>query len=449
MAETTTVETGDHQPEYPQNLVKKPKRWGLLLILSILVLLVIAAGVLWAVKRPQTVNPQNTAVVTNTTNTNQTVVSVPTANVPTAAKEKSTAGFIIGTKDNSTWTYYTQALDGSKTKLFSFAVKDNFGASEASLSPDGKTLVYTTNDDSLASYNLTSNEERVILNSTPYDPNSKTVAELRSFQNPAFSPDGKHILVRLIGWEVAGSGIVNADGTGYTTIGSNYSSVWSPDSLHIAHYSENNDFGGEPGGLFISTVEQPQNPRQLLPKGDRSVNSHNEYKDVYSANYSPDGTKIAISYRYLSYTSGSDNNDQNRVRNHRAVYAINSDGSNFHQVSSNQSFSDTPFWLSNNKIAYSLSNYYSHKDQGIYTIQDDGTANALLTTYGSDPQINRYEITAISPDRKLLLYRVGVTNTDGTSTEWRKMIVYSLEKNGLLFEASTTATDSFGGWIMQ
>jgi hypothetical protein len=363
------------------------------------------------------------------------------AGTVTTVLEK-TVGLYEGVAGTNEWVVYQDNGLGAKTKIFSVPnpSPSNGAAFSADLSPDGTKIVYDDQAADIYEYNLTTQRTTLIKKSVPYDEvNNKIPAGMHTYYSPKYSPDGKKISVNWGAWEISGVGIMDSDGANYQDVRTNGSElIWSPDQSKFLVYSQINEFGGEPAELYIASTDSPQTGKNVIPVG-KFANS--PYKDVYSASWSPDGKKIALGYRYLEYADEM-HSDATKVQNYRAIYVVNSDGTNFQQVTNNQSFSDTPVWYDNDTILYGLSNFYVGENKGVYSIKVDGTSNSLITSDGKTVP-NAFEVISLSKDKKMLVYNAG-NRKDFGSWNMKDVMIYNFDT-----KKSTYLGANFIGWIVK
>jgi len=354
---------------------------------------------------------------------------------------KKTVGLYEGVVIGDEWIVYRDDGLGNKTKIFSVPNPNSSNgiSLSADLSPDGTKILYNDYTASIYEYNLTTQKTTLIKKSVPYDEvNNKIPDGMHTYYSPKYSPDGKKISVNWGAWEIGGVGIMNVDGSNYEDIRVNGSGLlWSPDGTKFLVFAQNNEFAGESAELYIASSNSPKTGKNVLPIGKFS---NQPYSDVFSANWSPDGSKIAFGYRYLEFAD-KDHSDAAKVNSYRGIYVVNADGTKFLQVTNNQSFSDTPVWSDNETILYGLSNFYSGTAKGIYSIKSDGTSNTLVTSEGKTTP-NSFETISLSHDSKMMVYNAG-ERKDYTVTSSKNMMIYNFDT-----KKSTYLGANFIGWIV-
>lgn len=354
---------------------------------------------------------------------------------------KQTSGYIISEYNGNEVTYYKVDNSAQKEKLLTVPQKKGSMGSEATLLPDGKTLVYTDKNYSLVSYNIETKSSTIIKKSTHHDA-SQGVGDLLSFGSPLSSPNGQKLLFKWYGYECGGAGLINTDGTDFQKLDgcTGNSFDWSPDSNKVVVGSGNNQFSGDSSELYVASANDFKNGKNLLPKNNNK-NDLDAYKDVFEPKFSPNGQKIAFGYRYLNI--GPDFNNQKKAESYRGLYVVDADGTNFKQVSDNRSFSTNPIWKNNSTLIYGLSDYYvgNHKN-GIYSMNIDGTENTKIF---SDDN-NMYQPQSLSKDDQKLIYLANKVNKDDSSNTITKLYEYNFKtKQAKLL--NTTGGASFVGWL--
>ena len=182
--------------------------------------------------------------------------------------------------------------------------------------------------------------------------------------SPKLSPDGSKIALARDGADGTTRDlyVVNADGSNLRKLSENINTQgspaqhfsWSPDSTKLVHTTEYGAAPGTPGGEHkqIAVVHAD---------GTNKVQLTNEPANTWNINpmWSPDGTRIL----YVRTTTGS------------AVYMMNADGSNQHQVVANAA--DASWSPDATKILFSESGV------GIRTANADGSGRATLAVVGT------------------------------------------------------------------
>ena len=242
-------------------------------------------------------------------------------------------------------------------------------------------IIYVDGDYNLKQYDITKDKHTVIATKTT---TPGKVAGY-NFINVLASPDGESLLVGLGYYEGAGStAIMHSDGTHFEIINSvtagDYD--WSYNSKQFVIGNSYSDFGGDSAKLYLASTDKPQEGKQLFPLNTNKKEPDN-YKDAETPQFSPDGTRLAFSYRYLDYAREDDGSQFTEAPHHREVYIVNTDGSNFRQVTNHTQFTLGPIWKDNQTLLYALNNYYSGKNHGYYTV-NLATGNSTLLTSSYD-----------------------------------------------------------------
>lgn len=361
---------------------------------------------------------------------------VETAVVSTVAPVVNDVGYVVAETSDTTATFYQTDSNAKKTKIVSVPIKKSEALPfNATISPDGKTIVYSDNDRSLQSYNIVSGKTTLLKAAVL---NENDVSKNAVFSSVVFSPDGQKLGIDWVGWEVSGIALINSDGTNYQRLDKGFagdSIAFSPDSKRFVVASAFSEFGGDPARLYVANVSDPENGQEILPK-EIKKKSGDIAKDAYTPAWSPDGKKIAFGYKYLDTQDASIADDKGEK--YLGIYVVNADGTNFHQVSNNQSYSSNPLWSNNNTILYGLSNIYSGKNKGVYSIKDDGTTNSEVYS----DSVSWYVPVSLSPDGKFLAYLSGNPDIPATN-EVQHLSILNLETK----KSVSLGTSTFVGWI--
>ena len=330
---------------------------------------------------------------------------------------KSNVEPYVGILEGDNYVIYNIDKNNTKQKVLSIPFKAG-NPMKPSISKDGSIIIYSDKDYNLIKYDVaTKNPTKILTSSHP----ENNAGEWKSYTGVVISPNNDKIAVYWSGWEWSGIAIANIDGSEFHNIKPSNSGMqldgfsWSPDGKSFVIAGANNDFGGEPGGLYIAQTSDPDNGKQVVPE---SPNSIYKYKDTSSPAWSPDGKNIAFGYQYLDTVQ----NDNGKSYKYRGIYLVNSDGLNFRQLTDNQSYSANPVWADNDNIIYGISNFAAGNSKGIYKIGKDGKNNVEL--YSAD--YNSYFSLAVY-NNKIIYIGGNQTEVSDLGSGKAKSTVYLLD----------------------
>jgi Tol biopolymer transport system component len=277
------------------------------------------------------------------------------------------------------------------------------------MSNDGNKVAYADASGNLEVYDTVTKKSTQL--AAAKQGTEENVTEYISYGDPVISPDGKYVVASTYYWEGSGTRIFGIDGKNFgdapCVAGS---TVWFPDSSSFVTASHVDNFGGGDGCVYLAKPTDPAKGKNLL------TGSANK-KSAFTPALSPDGKKVAFGYAYLEDIESQ----RDDLFNYRGIYVVNTDGTGLAQVTSNQSFSTAPVWQDNDTILYGLSNLYSKKLKGIYSIKADGSANTLL--YSGD--YSNYDAVYFNQDTGRFIFTTD--NNDGSSAKDYTKKVYSLD----------------------
>lgn len=446
------VETGNENEKDKQNQTKeKPKNQ---VFLVVLVVVILAVGGAWYYLEAKDKETAKKETKTKTANNISTSTTIPTNSFTssdnssqTASQLKTPSGYITVEKIDNKQVFFRYDLNGNKTEIFNTVLAQGPCIGGDYLT-DGEKIVYCDNYD-IKIYDIKTKETKVVINkiSVVKDGTYKNIGNLKDYSAPIFSPNGKYIGAKLLGWEWSSVATVNSDGSNLNNLPNDCSKddiAWSHDSSKSIAAGSNSDMGGEQACLYIADSSNPSAGKNIL-QGDISKKYPDTFKDVYTPTFSPNDSKVAFGYRYLDVNQEG---GQRRAdaSNYRGIYIINTDGTNFKQITDNRSFSSTPFWLDNETILYGLSNFHSGTKKGLYSIKLDGNGNTELYS----GQFNRYDIISVSKDKRFITYMAWDYKENTHPTDDAKTLyLYDLQTRSNK-EIGKTVSNSmkFIGWVV-
>lgn len=335
---------------------------------------------------------------------------LPASTTPTIeplARSVSNLQYVVAKHDGSVVTFSGADSDGTLTDIVRVS-DDLTGIVHGVLSPDSQTLYITDPGGNVLAYNISVGTHS-LLKASDLNPDGNFL----KFIGITLSPSGKTLGLQVGYWEASGFALMETDGSGYHEIPKTISGnalAFSPDSKRFTVTTTNNDFGGDSASLYVASVHDPDNGTQLLPT-QTDAHGQSYRKDAFTPAWSPDGTKIAFGYKYLDTALTSEPTTSPNPDQFRGIYVVNADGTSFHEVTSNQSYSSNPVWANDSQtLFYGLSNVYSGDTHGIFSIDASGKSNASVFSVDA----KGYLPVALSPDGTQLSYRFGELKDDGT-----------------------------------
>jgi Tol biopolymer transport system component len=209
---------------------------------------------------------------------------------------------------------------------------------------------------------------------------SLTQGDSNSFAGP-WSPDGKSVV--FTGWGLTNShiAVINADGSGQTTIDQVEASDegfpdWLPDGKQIA-FTSRRDGNNE---IYVMNAD-----------GSNPVRLTNQLGDDFAPSWSPDGTKIV----FVS--------DRDQAAGVYDLYIMNADGSGVARLTNDTAIDYSPDWSPDGRMIVFRSHHDGPGD--IYLINVDGSGLVNLTNNPADDWA-----PAWSPDGTFIAFQ---TNRDG------------------------------------
>jgi Tol biopolymer transport system component/uncharacterized protein YjdB len=236
-----------------------------------------------------------------------------------------------------------------------FNVTNRNGCDFPSFSPDGKRIVYTTENNTLETINSDGSDPKVILE-------NKVVAL------PIWSPDGKRIAFRLYeGFGTFNIYSINIDGTNLTnltkfTIGTNISSqpnMWSSDSKNL--FYEVSDNGKD--DLYVvsaSTLEKkiiPFDMAKIVDCCTKLTGKMLVHSDLDGTNkmyvIKPDGkNKVKVTDFNPEYSRLSPNRDLVMYTDADGLYTVKSDGTDIKKIPNTDHETIFPAWSFDTQIGF-------------------------------------------------------------------------------------------------
>ncbi|MDQ2806829.1 MAG: protein kinase [Chloroflexota bacterium] len=292
-----------------------------------------------------TVEPTSGAAVVTPTNA---PTNTPTSVSASSVSNSGARGRITfySYRDGNAEIYVMNADGSGQTRLTNNPAIDW----EPAWSPDGQHIVFTSRRDG--------NFEIYVMNA---DGSGQTrLTNNAAFESePAWSPDGQHIAFTSYRDGDLDIWVMNADGSGQTWLTNNAASdsqpAWSPDGQHIAFTSYRD------GDLDIYVMNADGNLQTWL--------TNNPTSDSQPA-WSPDGQHIAFTLNRL-------NRDSNDV-----IYVMNADGSGQTRLTNNPAFDREPSWSPDGqRIAFAS---YRDGNYEIYVMNADGSGQTRITNNSTD-----------------------------------------------------------------
>lgn len=303
---------------------------------------------------------------------------------------------------------------------------------------------------------------------------TKATADRAYSRSPQWSPDRTKIVfssaMKIDGSDAANAGfkdkptsniwIVNADGTGLKPLtkvtaadASSYEPQWSPDGMKILFGSRRkldgsdaantNPNGPATANLWVMNADGTG----LTPLTDATA----VYADSHSAQWSPDGGKIAF-----ASTRNIDGTDSAGIHNSRNVWTVNADGTDPKPVTKMtdlHAYCDDPQWSPDgSKILFDSERELDGSDtdgdsSNIWVINADGTGLKPLTTTTSIKAASF--MAQWSPDGSRIVFD-SIRSLDGSDTgntnQARNIWIMNADGTGLtpLTHATTLDENSWG-----
>jgi TolB protein len=223
--------------------------------------------------------------------------------------------------------------------------------------------------------------------------------------NPDYSPDGERIVFERRFGGVMPDAIftMGSDGASPTRIQTTCvadpclgddSPAWSPDGNRLVFERAFGPIVNDEaaGGLdLVTSNADGTNERvilQSLPLG----------KEPHDAQWSPDGTRVAVTM--LNITA--------KPRNGSAIYVLNADGSDFHQITPLRLNAGSPDWSPNGKRIAFNSSFEGQAAVEVYSVRPDGSR---LKRLRKEPEDSFSFEPSWSPNGKRLAFVRGIRKT--------------------------------------
>ena len=306
-------------------------------------------------------------------------------------RNASLAGARISVENKNNSTIVNQvSVHGVAREIFHYTSLKGSNPS-ASISANGKKIAYVDNLYNIRVYDTVSKSTKLIKTSVAF--NNNNIKLTRSYLTASISPNGEYIISNAALYEGGVSVLLSSDGKTSTDLSCNGGDVaWADDSARFAIASSESPIGGDTSCLYVAAPNSPLSGKNILPKDSKGLT-----KNAFSPSWSPDGKKIAFAYEYLDSHTLADYDTANKSR---GIYVVNRDGSAVTEVTTNQSYSTNPIWKDATTLMYGLSNIYTGKAKGVYSINTDGTNNTLL--YSGD--FSNYVPVALYPNKKTIQF---------------------------------------------
>ena len=208
--------------------------------------------------------------------------------------------------------------------------KGNLGDIEPAFNPDGKYIYFASDreGDSLALWRIKSTGSGGL---------TKITSSKASDRETHISPEGSMLIYSSLPQNAEYKQVWTINVTGFlpTQLKEGHSPKWSPDGTSIAFVVEDKSTGREK--IWVMNADG-SNPTQLTFSGD--------YDDI-TPSWSPDGKKIVFASNRGRDLKGRSNFD---------IWAMNADGSEVTQLTTNGSLDDHPVWDPKEKYIYFRSN---------------------------------------------------------------------------------------------